>query len=53
MVYTSYANTKVHDIVWSLQKCKAVPRAVSGVCSLYEGKLSLLRRVECNELYRT
>nr|DAX74567.1 MAG TPA: hypothetical protein [Caudoviricetes sp.] len=37
MVYTSYSNTKVHDIVWSLQKCKAVSK----------------RRVERNELYRT
>nr|DAS03588.1 MAG TPA: hypothetical protein [Caudoviricetes sp.] len=36
LVYTLYANTKVHDIVWSLQKCKAV---------------SIERRIECNELY--
>nr|DAS06050.1 MAG TPA: hypothetical protein [Caudoviricetes sp.] len=35
--YTLYTNTKVHDIVWSLQKCRAVSK----------------RRVECNELYRT
>nr|DAV11099.1 MAG TPA: hypothetical protein [Caudoviricetes sp.] len=36
LVYTLYANTKVHDIVWSLQKCKAA---------------ILEWRVESNELY--